>query len=118
VALADSSVNGFNTVRAVARIRCGPDLSRLYLAHFLSTAFAQAFFARETRTVSQPTLNIRQIEETNILLPPLPKQQKFASLMEKVESLRARQKESEKELGNLFNSLMQRAFKGELFTNG
>jgi type I restriction enzyme S subunit len=46
--------------------------------------------------------------------PPLVAQQKFAALVEKVESLRAKQRESEKELENLFNSLMQRAFKGEL----
>ncbi len=56
----------------------------------------------------------------------LPVQQKFVALVEKVESLpassdsmsqaglTAKQRESEKELENLFNSLMQKAFKGEL----
>jgi type I restriction enzyme S subunit len=72
----------------------------------------QSYFTRETRTVSQPTLNIRQIEETEILLSPLSEQQKCGSLVEKVEGLRAKQRESEKELENLFGSLMQRAFKG------
>ncbi len=114
VALADPSLKGFNTVRAVARIRCGEDLDKLFLAFYLSTSFSQSFFRRETRTVSQPTLNIRQIEETQILLPPMKEQQKFAALVEKVEGLRGKQRESEKELENLFGSLMQSAFRGEL----
>ena len=39
---------------------------------------------------------------------------KISALGGKVESLRAKQRESEKELENLFNVLMQRAFRGEL----
>jgi type I restriction enzyme S subunit len=47
--------------------------------------------------------------------PPLSEQQKFAALVEKVEVLRTRQRQSELELENLFNSLMQRAFRGEWY---
>ena len=47
-------------------------------------------------------------------MPPLVEQRKFAALVEKVGSLRSKQKDSEKELDNLFNSLMQKAFSGEL----
>lgn len=54
------------------------------------------------------------ILDIKIPVPPLSEQQKFAVMVEKVESLRARQRQSEQELENLFNSLMQRAFKGEL----
>lgn len=49
-----------------------------------------------------------------VVKPPLEHQEKFAALVEKVEGLRVKQRESEKELENLFQSLMQRAFKGEL----
>lgn len=59
-------------------------------------------------------MNIGQIEEAQILLPTLKEQQKFAALVEKVERLRVKQRDSERELENLFQSLMQRAFKGEL----
>jgi hypothetical protein len=38
----------------------------------------------------------------------------YATSIEKVETLQTNQRESEKELGNLFNALMQRAFKGKL----
>lgn len=43
------------------------------------------------------------------------KQQKFADLVQRVKRLKEKQKQSETQLQNLFNSLMQRAFKGELF---
>lgn len=78
VALADSSLTGCNIVRAVARVPLRDEIDRLFLASQLMTPELQNFFRRETRTVAQPTLNIRQIEETPIILPPLPLQQEFA----------------------------------------
>lgn len=62
---------------------------------------------------SMPNVSKERLK-TLKLVPALSEQQKFAALVEKVESLRAKQKESQDELDNLFNSLMQRAFKGEL----
>ncbi len=59
-------------------------------------------------------LNRDLISDIKIPVPPLSEQRKFAKLVEKVESLHARQRQSEQELENLFNSLMQRAFRGEL----
>lgn len=59
-------------------------------------------------------MNARMISELEILCPPLLEQKKFAALVEKVESLRAKARESERELEELFNSLMQRAFRGDL----
>lgn len=63
---------------------------------------------------SMPNVSKERLKTLELVLPPLSKQKKFAALVEKVESLRAKQRESEKELENLFNSLMQKAFKGEL----
>lgn len=61
-----------------------------------------------------PILNKGQFSLIELPIPPLVKQQMFAALVEKVEMLRVKQRESEKELENLFNALMQRAFRGEL----
>lgn len=49
-----------------------------------------------------------------IPLPPLPLQQKFASIVEKVEKLKEKQKKTLADSEELFNVLMQKAFKGEL----
>jgi type I restriction enzyme S subunit len=104
VALADKSVNGFNIARAVSRIPLAESTDRIFMAAYLSTAFVQRYFTNELRTVSQPTLNIKQISETRVVLPPLPLQRDFASRVTAVEALKASQRAS----------LQHRAFRGEL----
>ncbi|MBL7995817.1 restriction endonuclease subunit S [bacterium] len=61
-----------------------------------------------------PRISPKILETFNVYFPPLFLQQKFAALVEKVEAMRTKQRASEQELENLFQSLMQRAFKGEL----
>jgi type I restriction enzyme, S subunit len=111
VALADESLKDFNIVRAVARIRCNSlKLDRFFLAYYLMTRSVQDFFIRELRTSGQPTLNIKQLEETKIILPPLSLQQQFAAIVAEAEALRKKQQESEQELEQLFQSLLQGYF--------
>jgi len=52
--------------------------------------------------------------KTSIPLPFPPLQQEFAKLIEDIEAEKTRQAESRKKLDELFKSLMQRAFTGEL----
>jgi type I restriction enzyme S subunit len=59
-------------------------------------------------------INMGRLRELTVPCPPLSDQQKFATVVEMVDSLRTKQRESEKDLEDLFHSLMQRAFKGEL----
>ncbi|MCI0528770.1 MAG: restriction endonuclease subunit S, partial [Nitrospira sp.] len=47
-------------------------------------------------------------------LPPLPLQQKFAQIDQKYEQLSAQQRESERQAEHLFQSLLHRAFRGEV----
>ncbi len=59
-------------------------------------------------------MNTGILNNLDIPLPPLALQQKFAQIVEKVEAMRQNQKQSRQEIDNLFNALMQKAFKGEL----
>ncbi len=54
-----------------------------------------------------------KFENLVLIKPPLNLQQNFADLVQKVERLKEKQHESERELADLFNSLMQRAFTGK-----
>ena len=47
--------------------------------------------------------------------PPIELQNKFASVVEEIESQKKVMKESLHEMENNFNALMQKAFRGELF---
>ncbi len=64
---------------------------------------------------NQPNLNLDLVRSFEIIFPPLPLQNKFAAQVEKIEQQKKLLEKSLKELENNFNSLMQRAFKGELF---
>jgi type I restriction enzyme S subunit len=114
IALADESVKGFNIARAVARIPLAETTSRLFMAAYLSTDFVQRYFTNELRTVSQPTLNIKQLSETTVVLPPIHLQHEFARRVTAVEKLKTAQRASFTELDALFATLQHRAFREEL----
>ena len=114
IALADDRVKGCNIVRAVARVRCGEKVNRQYLAAYLATPAIQSYFTQSTRTVSQPTLNIKQIEETTVLVPPIELQHEYSAIVLAYLRSLERQEAAQSATTDLFNSLVQRAFKGEL----
>lgn len=64
---------------------------------------------------NQPNLNIGMIKDFEIILPTLLLQNQFASIVEKVQGEKKKMEDSLVELENNFNSIMQRAFRGELF---
>lgn len=86
-----------------------------------NTEFIQQWFSfvqkhlEDTAPMSaQKNINLEILKNLKVTSPPFDLQKKFAALVGKVESLRARQRQSGQELETLFNSLMQRAFKGDL----
>lgn len=114
VALASISERGFNIARAVARIRVGDGMDRDFLATQLQTSAIQRYFTQELRTVSQPTLNIKQISETQLICPPLAMQRLFADRLDAVRKTRKRLISSSDLNESMFHSLQYRAFRGEL----
>ena len=114
VALVEPSMKGFNIARAVSRIPVSAQVNRVFLASYLRTDYVQRYFTSELRTVSQPTLNIKQICETRVIQPPLDLQQTFATRIAAIEALKATHRRALAALDALFASLQQRAFAGAL----
>lgn len=113
IALADHSLKGFNIVRATAKVRVDENIiNRTYLAFHLSQKSIQNYFISETRTSSQPTLNIKQIEETKILVPPIKIQNEFYLLSKNL--LKQNEIIYDSNTDELFQTLIQKAFRGEL----
>lgn len=105
---------GFNIARAVARVPIVDDLQRLFVAEYLRSPIAQRYFTKELRTVSQPTLNIKQISETLVPVPHPSKLRKFLERCNFVHrSMEAAQAQLIK-MDALFYSLQNRAFVGQL----
>lgn len=114
VALANTSVKGFNIARAVARVRLSDKANRDFIAAHLRTDSVQRYFTKELRTVSQPTLNIKQLSETVVMCPPIEMQLEFATRCSKVGEMKLVYDNSRIEFDNLFASLQHRAFRGQL----
>jgi type I restriction enzyme S subunit len=98
---------------AILRVK---DVLPLYLSAFIASEGGASQIRRLDRQGVKSGLNFDDIRSIDVMLPPVECQERFVAQVKKVESLRAKQGESEKELDNLFNSLMQKAFKGELFS--
>ena len=64
---------------------------------------------------SQPNLNTNLIKSYKIIFPPIELQNQFAEFVIQVNKLKFEMEKSLKQLEDNFNSLMQKAFKGELF---
>jgi len=103
---------GSNIARAVARVPVSKDVNRTWLAAYLRSRKVQRYFTNELRTVSQPTLNIKQIEETEITLPPLGRQQAFAIRLEMVQQKCAQRVRSLQTVRQLANALATQVFSG------
>lgn len=99
-------------------IRITPDQAQvltIYLYYYLANERAKK--ARILKHVTQSTISgINQdgLKQLEIIVPPLPLQQQFAHIAHKFERLRVQQREAERQSEHLFQTLLHRAFQGEL----
>ena len=88
-----------------------------FLSMLIGSAYGKTYFLKSAKqTTGIATINSTQLKKFPVLAPPTELQQKFAQIVEKVEAMRQNQKQSQQEIYNLFNALMQKAFAGELIT--
>jgi type I restriction enzyme S subunit len=86
-----------------------------FLSMLIGSAYGKMYFLKSAKqTTGIATINSTQLKKFPVLVPPTGLQKKFAHIVEKVEAMRQNQKQSRQEIDNLFNALMQKAFKGEL----
>lgn len=114
IAVASDADRGSNVARAVARIPLKNGVSRAFVAAYLRTDAVQNYFTKELRTVSQPTLNIKQISETLIPLVALEETNRFEDKLSRHQKLQKTQDLQLHETEALFHSLQNRAFSGQL----
>lgn len=97
------------------RCRLGDEVLPLFVKYYLETNFGRKLLRSKCKTTAgQYNINTHGLGDLDILFPPLPLQQKFVSIVKKVEEVKEKQKQSYLEINNLFNVLMQKAFRGEL----
>jgi type I restriction enzyme S subunit len=77
-------------------------------------SFVQGTLEATAPEVAQKNINLRILRSLDVTLPPLPLQQRFTHIVHRFERLRAQQREAERQAEHLFQTLLQRAFRGEV----
>jgi len=93
-------------------------IDKKYLVYYLASSYGKIEVDKRTNKVGQPKLALMRIETIKIPLPPLSEQKKIVAyldnLQEKVEKLKQLQQKQSEELTELKQSILSKAFKGEL----
>jgi type I restriction enzyme S subunit len=89
-------------------------LNPLYASIYLNHPGVRTHTVNTSQTATMTTVGQKDILRQKIFIPPLHLQQEFVNLVDEIEAEKARQTESRRKLGDLFSSLMQRAFAGKL----
>ena len=76
--------------------------------------FFQTILEKNAPAAAQKNINLEILRALSVPKPPIEIQSKFATIVEKVETLRSRYQQSLTDLEALYGALSQQAFKGEL----
>ena len=88
------------------------ELDKIYLLKLLNNS--TDYLRRIAPDGTQPNLNTGIMKNFKIILPPINLQTQFSQIVEKTEALKTQYQQSLQELENLYGSLSQKAFRGEL----
>lgn len=100
----------------IIRIRMNERVLPEYLSAVLNSKYGkQVLYGMCKTIVGQANINAQELQDIKIFIPPIELQKQYVDFIKQVEKTKSEMKNSLKELETNFNSLMQKAFKGELF---
>lgn len=93
-------------------------INPIFLSYMFTNKIYQNYLLKISTSggATREAITKKQIENFPIITPPLGLQEQFANKVSQIEKQKWLMQESIGELENLFSSLMQKAFKGESFT--
>ncbi|WP_340122919.1 restriction endonuclease subunit S [Methylobacter svalbardensis] len=90
-------------------------LNPYFLSALAGSVYGKTYFLKAAKqTTGIASINSTQLKNFPLFLPPIESQNQFAAIVEKVESLKNHYQQNLTELENLYGTLSQKAFKGEL----
>lgn len=97
------------------RVRLNEKANPWYIWGYLNSVHGKkTLFGMCKSIVGMANINAQELQSIKILIPPIELQDQFAQIVDKTEALKAQYQSSLQELENLYASLSQRAFRGEL----
>jgi type I restriction enzyme S subunit len=110
MAVVPARLDGANITQDTARLATLDTLEPHYLMGCLSSSGMQRRMDDLTRGAAVQGINLGDVKELPIPVPPIPLQLEYSSLVKRVERLRAVQREVLRQADHLFASLLSRAF--------
>ncbi|MDO8870543.1 MAG: restriction endonuclease subunit S [Methanobacteriaceae archaeon] len=87
-------------------------VNELFLYHLI--LYTKHYLQNFSRSALKGIINKTTFESIPMIYPPNELQEQFGKIVQQVETLKTHQTQSKQKIDNLFNTLMQKAFKGEL----
>ena len=104
----------FAVTQNAARIVFNETINRTYAIYFLRTPFIQTLSQSRAKGNAVKDLQLGEMKKFKFILPSVDFQNQFAERVQAIEEQKAQAEASLAGAEDLFNSLLQRAFKGEL----
>lgn len=114
IAMVEKLYENMVTTSGVTVLRSSK-INKYFLYKYVLTDYFTSEMISKTSGANYPSIKASDIYNHEMIYPPIELQNKFANFVEQVDKLKTEMEKSLKELEDNFNSLMQRAFKGELF---
>ena len=112
------AVNRTHDIGAIASslvlIRINNHVTLDYITGLLKTNYIAGLIKKSDNGSSQPNLSAKSVKQFIVPLPSLELQNQFSERVQAIEEQKAQAQASLAQAEDLFNSLLQRAFKGEL----
>ena len=99
----------------IVRLKELDSIRHKYVCNYINSIYGKRYVNEMKVGVAQQNFGAKALEKMPIFIPPIDEQIEFENFQEQVEKLKSQMETSLKELEDNFNSLMQKAFKGELF---
>ncbi|MGU8478567.1 restriction endonuclease subunit S [Clostridium perfringens] len=106
---------GCNAIDVIIATPNNKKINSVYMCAFTNYRHGKNQILEGQAGAAQKHFNVGAYKNMKIALPPLEEQEKFELFLKQVDKLKFEMEKSLKELEDNFNSLMQKAFKGELF---
>lgn len=99
----------------LVRVRANEKANTEFISAYLNTDYCKEVLQNMCKNiVGMANINAQEMQDIKIYIPPIEIQERFAQIVYNVESMKKKNINSSEELNNLFNSLMQRLFNGDL----
>ena len=110
-ALTDSRFKGMNVTRGIAVIRYDEKkIDPIYLNEYIKMEKSQQYIKEHTRGATLQQINLSELRDLEIVIPPLPLQRVFATFVERVDQQKQTVQQSLEKLELMKKALMQEYF--------